>query len=81
MDGYRYPKVGDDVYYVAPGSADGKYPKAFRAAKITEVGDPDDPFGAVNLFVMNPQGIHFPLGVPRDDTKERGYSWHYPDPD
>jgi hypothetical protein len=56
------PTIGDSVHYVARGSADGKFPKACRAAIVTER---DDPGGAnadlnrVGLMVANPTGQQF----------------------
>lgn len=54
----RLPRLGDDVHYVAFGTPGGEYPKACRAAKITDVeflmAD-----AQVTLFVMNPSGVFF----------------------
>lgn len=73
------PSVGRDVHYTAPGSADGTFPLAHRAAKITSLGSDDDDRQCVNLIVFNPQGIHFPMRVPRDDTATKPYTWHVPE--
>jgi hypothetical protein len=71
------------VHYVAPGSADGKYPPAHRAAVITEIpwvgDDYNEHLGDPNLIVFNPTGIHFPTAVPFDPTGTKPYSWHWPE--
>lgn len=70
------PTVSRIVHYVAPGSADGTYPPAHRAAVITETfEDPVD--GEVRLCVFNPTGIHFVL-VPYDEN-HAPYTWHWPE--
>lgn len=76
----KAPEVGDDVFYVAPGSADGTFPKAKRAAKIAEtyLEVVTGALHPVTLFVMNPQGIHFPTAVAHDRTGETPFTWHYP---
>lgn len=65
----QLPSVGRDVHYVSRGSADGEFPKACRAAKVTEVQhtEPDayrhDDLPNVGLCVTNPDGHFFhPLG-------------------
>jgi hypothetical protein len=69
------PLLGTDVHYVAPGSADGRYPRTCRAAKIVEVTGE-----GTFLIVFNPQGHHFPGVVNQDDTDEpSGFTWHYPE--
>lgn len=53
----RIPQVTDRVLYYAHGSVSGIYPAAeARAAIVTDVFDPEDPEGALSLFVMTPQG-------------------------
>lgn len=52
------------VYYKARGSADGKFPKADRAAVVTDVREEqftaDSPIThQVRLCVMNPEGLFF----------------------
>lgn len=79
-----YPTVGRIVHYVAPGSADGRFPPAHRAAIVTEVpmvsvDEWTDEPGNPNLCVFNPQGIHFPTNVPYDPHGTKPYSWHYPE--
>ena len=62
------PTVGRMVYYKARGSADGVFPKADRAAVVTDVKisseGADGPEGTpikyeVRLCVMNPEGLFF----------------------
>lgn len=76
------PSVGKIVHYVAPGSADGRYPRAHRAAIVTEICDPDPmespPVERVNLAVMNPTGIHFAQAVPYDESCG-AFTWHQAD--
>lgn len=76
----KVPSISRSVHYVAPGSADGRFAPAHRAGTVTE--DPvrqDDGTYKVNLCVLNPQGIHWPVGVPYDPTGTRPYSWHWPE--
>lgn len=77
------PSIGRDVHYVAPGSADGRYPPAHRAAKITEIPWVGEEYNQVrgnpSLIVFNPTGIHFPVNVPYDPTGEKPFSWHWPE--
>lgn len=68
------PSVGRTVHYVAPGSADGTYPPAHRAAIITEVTNAT----TVSLAVLNPTGIHFAQAIKRDDDKAP-FTWHWPE--
>lgn len=72
------PTVSRDVHYVAPGSADGKYPPAHRAAKVTAIPDPKDPW-LISCVVFNPTGLHFNLAVPYDSTGQQPGTWHYPE--
>lgn len=55
----QQPTVGRDLHYFSPGSADGKYPSAKRAAKITEVRGENTPSPQVKVCVFNPTGMHF----------------------
>jgi len=78
------PAVGRIVHYVAHGSADGKYPRACRAADVTESGTPGDPEVRVGLMVKNPTGIHFrPIsdgGCRYDDSETPAPgTWHWPE--
>jgi hypothetical protein len=76
------PSISRDVHYVARGSADGKFPKTCRAAKVTEVlGGPDQ---LVGLMVMNPTGIFFHSladgGCAYDGSDDpEGGTWHWPE--
>jgi hypothetical protein len=77
MDGMTPGRI---VHYVAPGSADGTYPPAHRAAVITQVGaspsaDADE--RRVDLMVCNPTGVHFAKSVPYDADGTSPYSWHW----
>jgi hypothetical protein len=77
----KVPSVGRTVHYVAPGSADGRYPPAHRAAVITEVGHDEQTgkvLSSVNIFVMNPTGTHHANNVPYDEECGR-YTWHWPE--
>lgn len=75
----QLPSVGRVVHYVARGSADGRFPKACRAATVTEVGKD----GVVGLMVANPTGLFFhPLadgGCPLDEEEKAGGTWHWPE--
>lgn len=71
--------IGRDVHYVAPGSADGTYPPAHRAAKITEIQDKDK--GVINLIVFNPTGVHFVQGITFDEGSHGPFTWHWPEDD
>ena len=74
------PTVGRSVHYVSPGSADGRYLPAHRAAVITEIPADYEDDQRVNLLVFNPTGIHFATSVPHNVTAV-GYSWHWPERD
>ena len=73
------PSVARVVHYVARGSADGRFPKACRAATITEVGEDE----RVGLMVANPTGLFFrPLaddGCTHDEQEKAGGTWHWPE--
>lgn len=85
------PSVGRVVHYVARGSADGKFPKACRAADVTEVpervnqpGGTDWDLDTIGLMVKNPTGIFFHSladgGVPYDGSEDpAGGTWHWPE--
>jgi len=51
------PSVGRAVHYVSYGTPGGEFPKACRAATVTEV-DPDDS-NRIGLLVANPTGLFF----------------------
>jgi hypothetical protein len=76
MDGLIPGRI---VHYVAPGSADGTYPAAHRAAVITQVYPEQDTEGPwrADLMVCNPTGVHFAQGVPYDADGGAPYSWHW----
>jgi hypothetical protein len=73
------PAIVRAVHYVARGSADGRFPKACRAATITEVGED----GLVGLMVMNPTGLFFHSladgGCAHDAEEKAGGTWHWPE--
>jgi hypothetical protein len=68
------PSIGRIVHYVAPGSADGTYPPAHRAAVITEV----DSTGLVSLMVFNPTGAHWVQELAYDEGGTP-FTWHWPE--
>lgn len=74
------PSIGRDVHYVARGSADGRFPKTCRAAKITEIGSFVD---IVGLVVFSPSGFLFHSladgGCSYDEAEHSGGSWHWPE--
>lgn len=77
------PSVGRVVHYVARGSADGKFPKACRAADVTEVAE-DSSAGLVGLMVKNPTGLFFHSladgGCAYDGSEDpAGGTWHWPE--
>jgi hypothetical protein len=76
------PSVGRIVHYVSYGTPGGEYPKACRAAVVSEVG----PAGArVGLTVLNPSGLFFhPFtdgGVEYDAGGEHPGSGDCPNPE
>lgn len=77
------PTIGRIVHYVAPGSADGTYPPAHRAAIITDAPKANEEIVdgtpvRVNLMVFNPTGAHWVTGCPYDE-QAGPYSWHWPE--
>jgi len=76
------PSVGRQVHYVSRGSADGVFPKACRAATVTEVGPESLASGVVGLCVINPTGLFFHSikdGGVGYDSKGGPGTWHWPD--
>lgn len=75
------PSVSRDVHYVARGSADGMFPSACRAAKVTEVDAQD--VSRVGLCVLNPTGLFFHSladgGCRQDEDSKVGGTWHWPE--
>jgi hypothetical protein len=70
------PSVGRLVHYVSFGTPDGEYPKACRAAVITEVVDDEH----VGLAVLNPGGLFFDGAAPYNPAVEPpGGTWHWPE--
>lgn len=67
--------VGNDVFYVSRGSADGRFPPVKRAAKITEIPNEQINDGSVvSLVVFNPTGLFFDQEVRYSADGEPG-SW------
>jgi hypothetical protein len=78
------PSVGRAVHYVARGSADGVFPKACRAADVTEVAEGENPDLVVGLMVKNPSGLFFHSvadgGCEYDGSQvPAGGTWHWPE--
>jgi hypothetical protein len=76
------PSVGQAVHYVSYGTPGGEYPKACRAATVTEM-DEGDP-GRVGLMVANPTGLFFHSlaagGCHQDEAGSwAGGTWHWPE--
>jgi hypothetical protein len=72
------PSVGRIVHYVSPGSADGRYAPAHRAAIVTEIPPDYEDDRKLNLLVFNPTGTHHAFSVPHN-VNAVGYSWHWPE--
>lgn len=80
----QQPSISRDVHYVARGSADGKFPKTCRAAKVTEVDSVHADLGLVGLMVMNPTGLFFHSLADGGSTYDGGEdpaggTWHWPE--
>lgn len=75
------PSIGRIVHYVAPGSADGRFPPAHRAAIVTETFTPvpGDGEPAIKVCVLNPTGIFFSDWLTEDQTASRPFTWHWPE--
>lgn len=69
------PSIGRTVHYVAPGSADGTFPPAHRAAIITDV----DGHGRARVTVFNPGGLFFSDWLEQDPTGTRPVTFHEPE--
>lgn len=75
----QIPSVGRMVHYFAYGTPGGEFPASVaRAAVITEVDTPGDPFSAVGLCVMNPSGLFFNPHVPYMDEGPLAGHWGWP---
>jgi len=81
------PSVGRIVHYVSYGTPGGEFPKACRAAIVSEA---DDQTGAnadlakVGLVVTNPTGLFFHSlangGCDYDGSEDpKGGTWHWPE--
>ena len=75
------PTVGRIVHYVAPGSADGTYPPAHRAAIVTEVHSaPHIEHATIAIAILNPTGMHFVTKCEYVAPELNSpYSWHWPE--
>lgn len=80
------PSVGRIVHYVAPCFADGRYPKAHRAAIITDVRHEGNVPGeggwlptTVDIMVFNPTGAHWVFDCGYDEEGTKPSSWHWPE--
>lgn len=73
------PSVGRTVHYVAPGSADGTFPTAHRAAIITDVETPGSANSRVKVCVLNPTGIFFSGWLHQDPTGTVTLTYHEPE--
>jgi hypothetical protein len=80
------PSVGRVVHYVSYGTPGGEFPKACRAAIVSEV-DPvllDQGSDVVGLVVTNPTGLFFHSlangGCDYDGSEDpKGGTWHWPE--
>lgn len=72
------PSVGRIVHYVSYGTPGGEYPKACRAAIVTEIHEGTE---AVGLAVLNPEGMFFNRTVPFNggNNGPAGGTWHWPE--
>lgn len=73
------PRVGDRVVYTSFGTPGGEYPKAPRAATVTEVDEVNRWW--VGLAVLNPTGLFFRSladGGAHHDFDFAGGSWSWP---
>jgi hypothetical protein len=90
---HQKPSIGRIVHYVSYGTPGGEYPKACRAAIVTQVlpEDPEHKDFVVGLCVMNPTGfflnpeIEYGEGEETDEDNDLcdhmdypGGSWHWP---
>lgn len=74
------PSVGRVVHYVSYGTPGGEFKSECRAAVVTEVTEHPDADGTVGLAVLNPTGMFFNRGVPRDEgDSPAGGTWHWPE--
>lgn len=78
------PSVGRVVHYVSYGTPGGEYPKACRAADVTEVPEAMDARSVVGLMVKNPTGMFFHSladgGCAYDGSEDpAGGTWHWPE--
>ena len=70
------PSVGRTVIYNAYGTPKGEYKPEPRAAVITQVHTPDDPYSDVGLCVLNPTGMFFNVQI-KYGVNEPG-CWNWP---
>lgn len=73
----QVPSVGRVVHYSAYGTPGGEFPSGVcRAADITEVDEPGNPYSSVGLCVKNPSGLFFNPHVKYGLAPGR---WHWPE--
>jgi hypothetical protein len=80
------PSVGRVVHYVSYGTPGGEYPKACRAATVSEIGASNGDLTSVGLVVLNPTGLFFHsladggcVYDDRDEADRMGGTWHWPE--
>jgi hypothetical protein len=79
------PSVGRVVHYVSYGTPGGEFPKACRAADVTEVPQHGVAEATtVGLMVKNPTGLFFHSladgGCDYDGSADpKGGTWHWPE--
>jgi hypothetical protein len=73
------PTVGRIVHYVSYGTPNGEYQSEHRAAVVTAAGHYPDETYAVDLCVLNPEGLFFNKHVLLDVLGEIGGTWHWPE--
>lgn len=72
------PFIGETVHYRSFGTPGGEYPMACRAAIVTEEHKPRDGYPkTLALAVLNPTGMFFNTGIPQDESRENGGTWHF----
>ncbi|MFK0124874.1 hypothetical protein ACIQSP_16355 [Streptomyces nigra] len=82
----QQPSVGRIVHYVSHGTPGGEYPKACRAAIVTEVHGEDASGHVASLAVLSPQGVFFAARCAQGDELHGdhppgayGGTWHWPE--
>lgn len=76
------PSVSRNVHYVSYGTPGGEYPSECRAAIIAAVPKKATrarPATAVDLVVLNPEGVFFNKACRQDEETKAGGTWHWPE--